>query len=247
MTNEKLSTIAKEVVADLKIRGLETHYKSLSENEKEIFLLSQYSKKIKDEVNFEFGKLSHKEAITTMENEFDFKKISLPNVSSRYDKFSLMYREDKELLCSISGTKSDMTISCVSPYLDKAVKFNHFGTFISSLTIGDLSTNLKNNSKGTISPNELPLLSSREHSLLDDESFASFCGLTYEEEERYNNIGIIHGINSGETEELKRKYESAMQFRKLTREKLIEERLAVLPESLKESISYESDTQKSFK
>ena len=245
--NEKIEAIAKELVADLKSRGIETHYKSLSEKEKEIFLLSQYLKKIKDEVNFEFGKLSHKEAITAMENELDFKKISLPNVSSRYDKFSLMYREDKELLCSISGTKSDMTISCVSPYLDKAVKFNHFGTFISSLTTGDLLTSLETNSKGKVSFTELPILSSDEHSWLDEVNFASYCGLTYEEEERYNNIGIIHSIDSKETEEMEIKYKSAMQFRKLTREKLIEERVAVLPETFKEFISYENTTQKTFK
>lgn len=246
MMNKNFEIFAKEIVVDLKSKGLETHYKSLSENEREIFLLSQCLKQIKEKVNYELGKLSHDEAIANMVTGLSFRKLNLPNTHGD-DKFSLMYRKDKELLCAINGEKSDMTITCVSPYLDKSVKFNHYGTFVESLTAGELSTNLKNNSKGTISPNELPLLSSREHSLLDDESFASFCGLTYEEAERYEATGVIHGVNFDETLEKERRYETAMQERKIEREKLIEERLAVLPESLKESISYESDTQKSFK
>ncbi len=246
MNNGYFETFTKEIVADLKSKGLEAHYKSLSENEKSLFLISQYLKQIKEEVNYELGKLSHDEAIASMVVEFGFKKINLPKTHSN-DKFSLMYRKDKELLCAINGEKSDMTITCVSPYLDKNVKFNHYGTFVESLTTGDLSTSLETNSKGTVSPNELPLLSSKEHSLFDEESFASFCGLTYEEAERYEATGVIHGVNFDEILEKERRYETAMQERKIEREKLIEERLAVLPESLKESISYESDTQKSFK
>lgn len=250
MNNGNFETFTKEIVAYLKSKGLEDFYKSLSEKEKSLFLTSVLTseclKQLKDEVNYELGKLSPDEAIFSMIVEFDFKKINLPK-THRNDKFSLMYRKDKELLCAINGEKSDTTIICVSPYLDKSVKFNHYGTFVESLTTGDLSTSLKTNSKGTLKVSELPLLSSKEHALLDEESFASFCGLTYEEAERYEATGVIHGVNFDETTEKEKRYATTMQARNIEREKLIEERLAVLPESLKESISYESDTQKSFK
>ena len=134
MNNGYFETFTKEIVADLKSKGLEAHYKSLSENEKSLFLISQYLKQIKEEVNYELGKLSHDEAIASMVVEFGFKKINLPKTHSN-DKFSLMYRKDKELLCAINGEKSDMTITCVSPYLDKNVKFNHYGTFVESLVL----------------------------------------------------------------------------------------------------------------
>ena len=87
MNNGYFETFTKEIVADLKSKGLEAHYKSLSENEKSLFLISQYLKQIKEEVNYELGKLSHDEAIASMVVEFGFKKINLPKTHSN-DKFS---------------------------------------------------------------------------------------------------------------------------------------------------------------
>lgn len=100
--------------------------------------------------------------------------------------------------------KSDMTITCVSPYLDKSVKFNNYGTFVESLTTGELSTSLKINCKGAVSITEVPFLSPKEHSLYDKESFASYCGLTYQEEEMYKLTDIISSISYLETLEKKK-------------------------------------------
>ena len=60
-------------------------------------------------------------------------------------------------------------------------------------------------------------------------------------------MGVIIGVDFNKILEMERKYDATMQLRKIEREKLIEERLAILPESFKESISYEPESQKTFK
>lgn len=245
MKEEIIKSIVEEIVTDIKRKDQLSLYEQLKGTEKENWIINQYLKDLIEKIDYEIEKTSHNKKISAIEN-LGFQEINLPN-KLEDDKFSLMYCKDRELLCSIYEEKSGMTITCVSPYLDKTMKFDNIDTFKNSLNEGKLAISIANNNKRKIVTTELPLLSDREHARLDNKSFASYYRLTDKEEKQHNYMGVIIGVDFNKILEMERKYDATMQLRKIEREKLIEERLAILPESFKEYISYEPESQKTFK
>lgn len=161
--------------------------------------------------------------------------------------FSIMYCDSKKLLCSVEALEDKVQIACASPCLDTPKSYRNYGEFMQSMINGELSAMFSVDAKGEIEKNQLPLLSTSEETKNSHISSEEFYNLSDEEAERYYAIGATRGTNFANVAEMEARYNMEIQEREEHRSALIEQRVAMLPESFKSYICMANPKEKNIK
>jgi len=224
--------IAKELAKELAKNYSLQDYITKTPEEKGKIVLQSFLNKLTKATDYEFGERTYYETRFALTQDFGFEKIEMPLEPG----FSIMYCDSKKLLCSVEDLKDEVQITCASPYFDGTKSYRNYGQFMQSMINGEMSTMFSADEKGEIEKNQLPLLSTGEKIRNGQVPFELYYDLSEEETKRYYEVGSTRGCNFEEVAEMEERYNKAMYAREENKKTMIEQRIAMLPESFKSYI-----------